>query len=480
MKQRLMDLYFTEGADLSNEAGAGAGRRRCRPRSGRRARRGLDSDKDIAEIEQEVNAAKEAGVQIPCFILDGKYAISGAGDRSTGAGDPAGQRASRGIACRAACPRPTRTITSSSGGQRRLRSGQPADRVGRIACCCWRRAADRNPWLHIPLGYGRLFTDRRYNWCYTTEPQPECHDRKMIAPRGKVLGGSSSINGLIYIRGQAEDFDHWRQLGNAGWGFDDVLPYFRKAEDNERGADEFHGAGGPLARFGRARPASARAGLCRGGAAVRLSAQRRFQRRGAGRRGLLPDHDAQRRALLDRGGAISSRRAAGNLQVVSEGARHARPVRRPARHRRRICRSAATKRSARANVEVIVASGAFNSPQLLQLSGLGPASLLQSLGIAGDRRYARRRRRSQRSYFGRIILRCKEPITLNDAVRNWQRQAAAGCAMRCSAAVISRSRRISAGCFLRALPLGDARRRNARSRCFRCRTSAMSCIRSPA
>ena len=107
--------------------------------------------------------------------------------------------------------------------------------------------SSRHFWLHIPLGFGKLFSDRRFNWCYETEPQPECHNRKVIAPRGKVLGGSSSINGLIYIRGQAEDFNVWRQLGNAGWSFDEVLPYFRRAEDNERGADEFHGVGGPLA-----------------------------------------------------------------------------------------------------------------------------------------------------------------------------------------------------------------------------------------
>src|SRR6202163_4634819 len=107
--------------------------------------------------------------------------------------------------------------------------------------------SNRHPWLHIPLGFGRLFGDRRYNWCYATEPQPGSHDRNVIAPRGKVLGGSSSINGLIYIRGQSEDFNFWRQLGNAGWSFDDVLAYFRKEENNERGADEFHGAGGPLA-----------------------------------------------------------------------------------------------------------------------------------------------------------------------------------------------------------------------------------------
>ena len=106
---------------------------------------------------------------------------------------------------------------------------------------------DTNPWIHIPVGYGRLFKDRRHNWCFTTVPQDGCAGREMIQPRGKVLGGSSSINGLIYIRGQAADFDQWRQRGNAGWGFDDVLPYFRKAEDNERGADDLHGEGGPLA-----------------------------------------------------------------------------------------------------------------------------------------------------------------------------------------------------------------------------------------
>src|SRR5689334_25144721 len=104
----------------------------------------------------------------------------------------------------------------------------------------------RHPWLRIPLGYGKLFTDRRFNWCYITEPQPGCAGRNVIAPRGKVLGGSSSINGLVYIRGQAEDFDHWRQLGNTGWGADDVLPYFKRAEHQTRGADAFHGIDGPL------------------------------------------------------------------------------------------------------------------------------------------------------------------------------------------------------------------------------------------
>jgi choline dehydrogenase-like flavoprotein len=105
----------------------------------------------------------------------------------------------------------------------------------------------RNIWIHIPLGYGKLFNDARVNWLYSTDPEPDMNNRTLIQPRGKVLGGSSAINGLLYIRGQPQDFDHWRQLGNAGWSFENVLPYFRRAEDQERGADALHGTGGPLA-----------------------------------------------------------------------------------------------------------------------------------------------------------------------------------------------------------------------------------------
>ena len=105
---------------------------------------------------------------------------------------------------------------------------------------------DKNRWIHIPLGFGKTFADPSVNWCYETEPDPGAGDRRVFWPRGKVLGGSSSINGMVYIRGQAEDFDHWRQLGNAGWSFDDVLPYFKRSEHQTRGADAFHGTGGPL------------------------------------------------------------------------------------------------------------------------------------------------------------------------------------------------------------------------------------------
>ena len=105
---------------------------------------------------------------------------------------------------------------------------------------------DIYPWIHIPIGYFKTMHNPKVDWCFKTESEPGLNGRKMNYPRGKVLGGSSSINGLLYIRGQSNDYDYWRQLGNVGWGWEDVLPYFKKSENQERGKSEFHGTGGPL------------------------------------------------------------------------------------------------------------------------------------------------------------------------------------------------------------------------------------------
>ena len=105
---------------------------------------------------------------------------------------------------------------------------------------------DTSPWIHIPVGYFKTMGNPKTDWCYNTQPDPGLNGRSIAWPRGKTLGGSSSINGLLYVRGQPQDFDHWRQLGNQGWGWDDVLPYFIKSENQERGKNEFHGVGGPL------------------------------------------------------------------------------------------------------------------------------------------------------------------------------------------------------------------------------------------
>jgi choline dehydrogenase len=310
---------------------------------------------------------------------------------------------------------------------------------------------DRYPWVHIPLGYGKLFENRRYNWCYETEPQPECHGRNVIAPRGKTLGGSSSINGLIYIRGQAEDFDHWRQLGNAGWSYQDVLPYFRKAEDNERGADEFHGAGGPLGVSNvRDRHPLAQAFI---DAAVQCGYPRNDDFNGAQQEGAGFYQNTMRNGVRCSAAAayLKPARRRGNLRVVSEAlttrilfdGRRATGVEYVV---------GGETRTARAEGEVLVSGGAFNSPQLLQLSGLGPADLLGAHRInviadlpgVGDG--------LNDHYFARLILRCTEPITVNDAVRNWRLGAEAVLRYAFTRRGVLATPAISAGCFVRALP----------------------------
>src|SRR5579864_9146016 len=105
---------------------------------------------------------------------------------------------------------------------------------------------DSGFWIHVPIGYSRLFANPRLNWMFESEPEAELEGRRMYQPRGKVLGGTSSINGMVYMRGNPADYDLWRQRGCTGWDWDSVLPYFRKAEDQERGADKAHGSGGPL------------------------------------------------------------------------------------------------------------------------------------------------------------------------------------------------------------------------------------------
>src|SRR5262245_40054143 len=284
---------------------------------------------------------------------------------------------------------------------------------------------DRNIWIHIPLGYGKLFSNAKVNWLYSTEPEPELDNRRIVQPRGKVLGGSSSINGLLYIRGQHEDFDHWRQLGNTGWSFDDVLPYFRRAEDQERGEDSLHGVGGPLAVSNVSEPHP----LCE----AFLTAVEQ-----AG----YPRNDDFNGPTQE--GAGHYQLTARNGRRCSRAVGYLRPARR--RHHLVVTANALTRRilfagrraigveyleggvtrTAYAAGEVIVAGGAFNSPQLLQLSGLGPAALLQSLGIAVVADMPGVGADLQDHLQVRMQYRCTEPITMNDVINSRRQRLAAG------------------------------------------------------
>jgi choline dehydrogenase len=284
---------------------------------------------------------------------------------------------------------------------------------------------DRNIWIHVPIGYAKLFADARHNWLYNSEPEPELGGRSIIQPRGKVMGGSSSINGLLYIRGQAEDFDHWRQLGNAGWSFTDVLPYFRRAEDQQRGEDELHGVGGPLSvsDVSEGHPlceafidACAQAGLPRTddfngasqeGAGYFQLTTRKGRRWSTARGYLAPARKRHNLAVVSN--ALTSRilfdgRRASGVEYIKDGARHV----------------------ARANAEVIVAGGAFNSPQLLQLSGVGPGELLRAHGIDVVADMKGVGADLQDHYQARFNYRCTEPITINDMMNSAVGRVAAG------------------------------------------------------
>ena len=276
---------------------------------------------------------------------------------------------------------------------------------------------DTNPWIHIPLGYGRLFKEEAVNWMYQTEPEPGLNGRNVFQPRGKVLGGSSSINGLLYIRGQQQDYDRWRQQGNLGWGYDDVLPYFKRAEDQARGGDEFHGVGGPLpvSDWRHADPLSA----AFVDAAVQVGIPRNPDFNGAVQEG------AGFFQTTTRGGRRASAavaylrpaKARPNLHVETsamaerilfEGARAAAVT----------YRAAGIPRSARARREILVSGGAYNSPQLLQLSGVGPADLLRSHGIDVVLDAPGVGHDLQDHLQVRIVMRCSQAITLNDIVNN--------------------------------------------------------------
>jgi choline dehydrogenase len=284
---------------------------------------------------------------------------------------------------------------------------------------------DRHMWIHIPLGFAKLFNNANVNWLYKTEPEPELNNRQVIQPRGKVLGGSSSINGLLYLRGQKEDFDHWRQLGNAGWAFTDVLPYFRRSEDQERGADELHGTGGPLSVSNVCEPHP----LCEAflAAAEKTGIPRNDDFNGPRQEGAgyfqLTAKNGRRWSTA--AGYLRQARRRPNLAVVT----NALATRMLFSGRRATgveYRRAGTTHTAHANGEVILAGGAFNSPQLLQLSGLGPAKILRDLGITviadmpgvgGD---------LQDHLQVRMQLRCTEPITANDVINSWRHRYGAG------------------------------------------------------
>ena len=239
---------------------------------------------------------------------------------------------------------------------------------------------DKHPFIHIPFGLSLLSRVKHVNWNYNTEPQPELNSREMYWPRGKTLGGSSSVNAMCYIRGAKEDYDQWESMGATGWNWNAVLPYFKKSESQEHGANELHGDSGPLRvedlRYHHRLSESFVAAASevgentvsdfnsdeREGLGFYQVTQRNGQRCSAAKGYLVPALDRENLTVIT--GAqvervlIEGRRAIGvraNIDGVST--------------------------TIRANEEVLLSGGAINSPQLLMLSGIGPAEHLNQHGI---------------------------------------------------------------------------------------------------
>src|SRR3984885_3155920 len=284
---------------------------------------------------------------------------------------------------------------------------------------------DTNLWIHVPLGYGKLFKEKTVNWMYQTEPEPGLDGRTVFQPRGKVLGGSSSINGLLYVRGQHEDYDRWRQRGNSGWGYDDVLPYFKKAEDQQRGADDYHGAGGPLPVSDLGHPDPLSAAFIDAAAESGLPLNPDFN--GAAQEGAGFFQTTTRHGRRASTAVAYLRPAKGRKNLQVETAALAQRILFEGRRAVGVEYSTARgRRTARARKEILVASGAYNSPQLLQLSGVGPADLLRKHGIDVVLDAPGVGHDLQDHMQVRIVTRCTKPITLNDTVNHPVRRMLAG------------------------------------------------------
>ncbi|MBU6223495.1 MAG: choline dehydrogenase [Burkholderiales bacterium] len=310
---------------------------------------------------------------------------------------------------------------------------------------------DRSIWIHLPIGYGKTMWSDAYNWRFETDPQPTMNGRRIYWPRGRTLGGSSSINGLIYIRGQREDYDRWADLGNSGWSYNEVLPYFIRSECNQLGAGPFHGGAGPLkvSNIGsqheliEAFIAGAKQngvprnedfnGAVQEGAGYyqlntdkgwRFSAAKAYLKGARGRPNLCIETGAFASGLI-----MEGRRAVG-VRYRQDG----------------------VIKSARCSAEVLLAAGAIQSPQLLQLSGIGAGTLLQRHGIPVVLDAPGVGENLQDHLQIRLSYECARPITTNDQLNSWFGQFKIGLQwllFRTGPLAVGINQ---GGCFMRALP----------------------------
>jgi choline dehydrogenase len=285
---------------------------------------------------------------------------------------------------------------------------------------------DRNPWIHIPLGVGKTITNPRVNWKFQTEPVPQLGNRSVYLASGKVIGGSGALNGMVHVRGQPEDFDGWQEAGCEGWGWSDVLPYFRKSEDHYLGETPLHGRGGPVA----VHKSDCHSVLCDYfiAAGMKAGLPRNDDFNGSTQEGIgVYDHTVRRGLRSNSAtGALRAARRRPNVQVqtgaevqrvVFEGTRAVGVEYRDRRGR---------LVQARATREVVLSAGALNTPKLLMLSGIGARPSLAAKGVAIVAEREQVGLNLQDHLAIRIVCKTRHPVTLNDDLGSWWRKARIG------------------------------------------------------
>lgn len=275
---------------------------------------------------------------------------------------------------------------------------------------------DRNPWIHIPIGYGKTMFHKTLNWGFYTDPDDNMLGRRIYWPRGRTLGGSSSINGLIYIRGQKQDYDHWEQAGNPGWGWDQCLPYFRKLENNDLGAGATHGTDGPLNATSIKTSHPLVEALIQSGTSLGLKKRRDFNdgdQEGVGYYQLTTRNGKRCSTAV---AYLVPARNRPNLRVETD-AQTTGIVMQGTRAAGVRYRKGGQEHTLLAAREVILSAGAIQSPQLLQLSGIGPADLLAQHGIPVVKNLPGTGGNLQDHLQIRLIYEVTQPITTNDQLR---------------------------------------------------------------
>lgn len=276
--------------------------------------------------------------------------------------------------------------------------------------------SDAHPYLRAPAGFLKTFQDPRFNWCYSTEPGPGVDGRSIFFPRGKVLGGSSSINGHLYVRGQARDFDTWAQMGNRGWSYDEVLPYFCRSEDRPGGDAAWRGTGGPL----HISDIHERHPICEafiaGAEGLGLPCNPDYN--GAAQEGVAYYQRAIRNGRRHSAATGFLRPAMRRPNLRVETGAHALSL--DCEGRRVVgvtFRQRGTVRSVRAGAEVLLSAGAIGSPHLLQVSGIGPAKHLRAIGVETVHDLPGVGEGLRDHYAMRVVRRVTRPVTLNERAR---------------------------------------------------------------